>query len=188
MSHGLERLDATGHYSKEEVATLVESLGGNLARELAGARYSLSEMSALGFETARGLGPVRGAEFLFGLRRSLGDVPLEGDPGHMVEELCREAAAGTYPLCPVAGERLVASGLTAWPSGPEGLFLPGVPPFDSLDRGVRDALLAGAAVRLGSVSPRLSLAEQSLDAWDVDDARLFRLKWTVRGGRRSTVP
>ena len=179
-----ESIAALSHtYSADEIATLVSSLGGNLARDHQGGSVSFAEMTQTAFETAAGLGPGSGDSYLLGLRRSLTDARLDVEPADLVAGLCGESPSGTRPLCTLAGERLAAPLGSGWPASAQDLYLTGTPPLGSLDRSVRDALLYGAAVRLTQLDRSRVLPPDGPQGWEPSDARVFVQKWRVKGGK-----
>ncbi len=177
----VERLRETGR-TDEEIGRLVGSLGSTMIREMRGGSLSFMEATKLVFETAEALGPGPGDAYLLGTRSSFRDGGLDAPAADVVDRLCATAPSGTRPLCSFAGEALADPNAALWPDRPEGLFRPGMPSFDGLERSTRDALLFGAAAAITRGTPG-ELPAAWPEGWDPEDGRTFVRKWRVKGGR-----
>ncbi len=104
---------------------------------------------------------------------------LQGQKDALIGMLCRPMSWGSRPLCSLAGQMLVDTGIQQAPPSAEALFAGAVPHFGMQPAEVRTELLRGAAVELANSALALQVRDSELSLWPPEDAAFFRSAWQM---------
>ena len=176
----LDELLERRNLSRDDAQVLVHGMGRALGDQMFSS-FQMTSSSLLdqAWRSAEFFGAGLAEPYLFGVGEAMDHGRLQNQRDELLGMLCRPTSWGSRPLCSLAGQMLVNSGLQTAPSLPGALFLGGVPDFSSQPRGIRMELIRGAAVELANSALALQIREQDLSAWPPDEAAFFRDAWAA---------
>jgi hypothetical protein len=172
--------------SRADAQVLVHGMGRALGDQMFSSfQLSSAELLDQAWGAAEFLGPGLAEPYLFGVGEAMDHGRLHDQKDALVAMLCRPMSWGTYPLCSLAGQMLVDTGIQQAPSSPTALFAGTVVDFETQVAPLRTELLRGAAVELANSALALQLRDGDLSAWPAEDSQFFRSAWqSWRDGER----
>jgi len=174
----LEALSERRNLSRPDAQILVHGMGRALGDQM----FSSFEMSSAAlldqaWRSAEQLGQGLAEPYLFGVGEAMDHGRLKNQKDDLLEMLCRPMSWESRPLCSLAGQMLVDSGLQVAPEKPSGLFVGGITDFANQPQAVRIELIRGAAVELANSALALQLQSGQLSAWPPEEAAFFQAAW-----------
>jgi len=164
--------------TRDDAQILVHGMGRALGDQMFSSQeLSSEELLGQAWRSAEQLGRGLAEPYLFGVGEAMDHGRLHGQQDALIGMLCRPMSWGSRPLCSLAGQMLVDTGIQSAPSSAMGLFGGRVPSFETQPEEVRVELIRGAAVEIANSVRTLQLRPGDLSSWPPEEAAFFQSAW-----------